>query len=539
MNRNEAKNSIIVERLYPHLKITKEKFPRLLVTRKITTKKDEYFGAFLPETGVRILIGMLNKIFRLRSCEIKIKGDFPQPCAMFYEKRCVAPCVAEICSGEEYAEYVETLRQFLSGDEYKFTEYLSGKINQLAENLDFEKAAKWRDILVNSQKLFADKKRNLRLDDAVDTYEVEETSENFTVYLVTTRGRKFLGGTHFVFPKNNLTAEMVLAETIRQFYQFYAPKEIRLTQDFPARKSLQNTLREKFARPVKILIVKDGLNVTTIQKLKRTKFESKFEQIGEPKPLEQIKTELRDIFNLKKKPSKIEAFDVAHISNKNFIAAGIVWENGEIKPEKTRLYAVDEQNELSAMANSVAQRFTQKPFPDLLLIDGGISQLRAAAEVLETMHIKNVVLISAVKPPNRHSEISHFLTFDERKIDFVTADQTYETLRRLRDEVHTVANEAHRRQRDNQHLYQFEKIFRGFDEVERKKILRSFDSVCKLINATEKDLINLIGTEKNQKLRQNLADIDEDKNPLTIPIVPIRFDEIGGAAEDLLPIFPR
>ncbi len=95
--------------LYPHLKITEEKFPRLLVTRVITDEKGEYFGAFLPETGVRIWLGMLNKIFRLRSCEIKIDGNFPQPCQMFYAKRCVAPCVAEICTKDEYAEYVEAL----------------------------------------------------------------------------------------------------------------------------------------------------------------------------------------------------------------------------------------------------------------------------------------------------------------------------------------------------------------------------------------------------------------------------------------------
>ena len=156
MDRNEAKNSIIVENLYPHLKITREKFPRLLVTRKILNKKDEYFGAFLPETGLRIWLGLLNKIFRLRSCEIKIDGDFPQPCRMFYEKRCVAPCVAEICTKQEYAEYVAVLHLFLSGDEQKYTAFLENKIGELAENLEFEKAAKWRDILISSQKLFAD-----------------------------------------------------------------------------------------------------------------------------------------------------------------------------------------------------------------------------------------------------------------------------------------------------------------------------------------------------------------------------------------------
>ncbi|MEP7038774.1 MAG: UvrB/UvrC motif-containing protein, partial [Acidobacteriota bacterium] len=535
----EAKNSIIVENLYPHLKITKEKFPRLLVTRKILSKKDDCFGAFLPETGVRIWLGLLNKIFRLRSCEIKIDGEFPQPCRMFYEKRCVAPCVAEICSREEYAEYVAALRLFLSGDEQKYTEFLENKIGELAENLEYEKAAKWRDVLVNSQKLFADKKMRLWLNDAVDSFEIEETGEYFIVYLVTTRGRKFLGGKEFVFPKQNLTAEIVLGEIIKQFYKFHAPKEIRLTRDFPARKSWQKFLSEKFARPAKILIVRDGLNITTKRKIKQTKFESEFEKIGEPKSTGEIKTELQKIFKLKKKPVKIEVFDVAHISGQDFVAASVVWKNGTIAPEDFRIYISDGQNELDTMANSVAERLANKPFPNLLLIDGGISQLRAVKTVLKNLKIKNVVLISAVKPPNKHSELSHFLTSDEQRIEFIAGNQTYETLRQLRDEAHNAANGAHRQQRDNKHLFEFEKIFRGFDDADRKKILRKSGSVNKLIETDAKVFVDLIGAEKAAKLQQNLNDISQNENALTIPYVPIRFDEIGGAAEDLIPILPR
>ena len=538
-NSPKSENSVVVENLYPHLKITKEKFPRLLVTRRITNEKDEYFGAFLPETGVRIWLGLLNKIFRLRSCEIKIDGDFPQPCQMFYAKRCVAPCVAEICAESEYVEYVEALRLFLSGRETELVEFLESKIGELAESLKFEKAAKWRDVLVNSQKFFTDKKLRLWLDDAVDSYEIEETGENYIVYLVTTRGRKFLGGKEFVFPKQNLTAEIVMGEIIKQFYKFHAPKEIRLTRDFPARKSLQKFLSEKFAHTVKISIVKDGLNITTKRKIKQTKFESEFEKINEPKTVEEIKSELQKIFNLRKKPAKIECFDVAHISGQDFVAARVLWKNGVIAPEDFRFYTVDERSELGAMANAVAERFEQKPFPDLLLIDGGISQLRAVKTVLENLNIKNVAVISAVKPPGKHNEISHFLTSGERKIEFETGNQTYETLRRLRDEAHNIANRAHRGQRDNRHLFEFEKVFRGFGETDRKKILRSFGSVNKIIEADEKDFTALVGAEKSRKLRRNLADISQNENSLTIPIVPLRFDESGGAAEDLIPILPR
>ncbi len=538
-NSQKSEKSIVVENLYPHLKITREKFPRLLVTRRILNAKDDYFGAFLPETGVRIWLGILNKMFRLRSCEIKIDGDFSQPCAMFYEKRCLAPCVAEICSKEEYAEYVEVLKLFLSGSEAEFVRFLENKISELSENLEFEKAVKWRDILVDSQKISANKKTRLRLDDAVDSFEIEETNGKFIVYLVTTRGRKFLGSREFIFAKENLTAEIVLGDIIKQFYKFHAPKEIRLTRDFPSRKSLQKILSEKFERPIKISIVKDGLNVTTKQKIKRAKFESEFKKISVPKSTDKIKSELQIIFSLKKKPAKIEVFDVAHISNQDFVAASVVWKNGAIEPGTIRFFAPNEQNEIGAMANAVAERLTQKPFPDLLVIDGGISQLRAVKTVLENFKIKNIALISAVKPAGKHSEISHFLTSDENKIEFIEGDQTYEILRQLRDEAHNAANRVHRGQRDNKHLFELERIFRGFEDADRKKILRKFSSIKELKKADEKDFIELVGAAKSKKLRQNLEDISINKNSPAISFVPIRFDEIGGAAEDLIPILPR
>ena len=139
--------------LYPHLKITNEEYPRLLATRKIRNDSAEYFGAFLPATNLRIWMYQLNKIFRLRSCEIEINGDFPQPCQMYFNKRCVAPCAAKICSHAEYLENVEALRLFLRGGQTEFENFITAKINDLAENLEYEKAISRRDILQNSQAL--------------------------------------------------------------------------------------------------------------------------------------------------------------------------------------------------------------------------------------------------------------------------------------------------------------------------------------------------------------------------------------------------
>ncbi|HEX8637172.1 MAG TPA: hypothetical protein VF692_03840, partial [Pyrinomonadaceae bacterium] len=225
-NKQIERFSLADERLYPHLKLTNEKFPRLLVTRKIENDGAEYFGAFLPETGVRFLIDFLNKTFRLRACEIEIDGQFDVPCTQFYRQRCVAPCVASLCDEQTYNETVELVRLFLRRDRTELEKLFLREIENYAEELNYEKAGDRRDRWHSTEKILTEKKWNLWLDDAVDTFEVEETDEKFLVFLVTMRGRKALGKRVFTLRKIGAIEE-VLPAILPQFYRFHAPKEIR------------------------------------------------------------------------------------------------------------------------------------------------------------------------------------------------------------------------------------------------------------------------------------------------------------------------
>ena len=134
--------------LYPHLKVTAEEFPRILATRRFEDDDAEYFGAFLPKTGVRIMMDFVNRVFRLRSCDIEIDGNFPVPCTQFYRKRCLAPCVENLCSREIYMEMAGLAKLFLSNQRGLLVRELQSRITIQAEALEFETAAEWRDILV-------------------------------------------------------------------------------------------------------------------------------------------------------------------------------------------------------------------------------------------------------------------------------------------------------------------------------------------------------------------------------------------------------
>jgi excinuclease ABC subunit C len=441
--------SIDEQTLYPHLKITNEKFPRLLVTRRILNETDEYFGAFLPRTGVRIWLYALSKLFRLRSCELDIRGgDLPEPCAMFAEKRCLAPCVENLCDFDEYAETVALLRLFLTRNESDLEKYLTAKIENLAENLEFEKASRRRDLLNSVKSIFADKKMNLWLDDAVDTYFLERTAKKTLAHIVTTRGRRTLGFQTFVFPAD-FSDSFVLSLILWQFYQFHAPKEIRVTRDFEGRRFFAQSLSRQAKRNVKVTKISEEEYKTAFLSLKRSKLDLELKRLSNLKTTDEIQTELQEIFSLREKPKRIEAFDVAHISNQDFVAACAVWEDGKIRADEARFWLLDSTNEPQAMAEAVKLRLMENAEkPDFILLDGGRSQMKAVREILENEFFQ---IFAAVKPSQRHSEISHFLTTSGERIDF-KAKTAFEVLRALRDEAHATANSVHRQRRETQLL---------------------------------------------------------------------------------------
>lgn len=472
--------------LYPHLKITGEKFPRLLATRRITNEKDEYFGAFVSKTAFRIRFYHLNRIFKLRTCQLEIDGNFPKPCQMFYTKKCVAPCVSAICSKDEYDDYVQALRLFLGENDREYEKLVVGKIDEYAEELEFEKAARWRDIWRESQNLKAEKTATVSLENAVDTYSYADEDETHVFHLITTRGRKLAGNEEFVFEAKDTTKESALESILSGFYPFSATREIRLPFEIPNRKEIEKHLREKFKSQTKITIIKQDLNTTAKMRLTRTKVEHQIDRLGEDWNAERVSAEIQHTFNLKKPVYRIEAYDVAHLAGLDFITANSVWQAGALRKESVNYWKTGAASEPQAMAEAVRARLKEDDAPDLILIDGGRGQLNAVLSLLDEKMMKRTAFVSAVKPPKKHADVSHFLTAGGERIDFIGGDRLHELLRNLRDEAHRTANELHRQFRDNKYIF------------------------------AHKETAENAGEE--------------------IPLVIIRFDEPGGAAEDLQPI---
>lgn len=449
---------------YPHLKYTVEDYPRILATRRIEDDDAEYYGAFLTRTAVRIMIDFVNRVFRLRGCDVELDGSWPMPCTQFYRKRCMAPCTARLCNADEYRQVAELARLFIADQRGVFIGAINRIIDLHAEALDFEKAATYRDILLAVEKYWKQPRWHVWLDDSVDSYAVEDTPEGTNVFLVTHRGRNVLGRKAFTIDRYDAeSSDIALAEIIASFYVSHLPREIRVSRDFHGRRELARQLSDRFGREARIVVAIKGTNAIRGLNLNRDEHElDRAKPIATPAA---ISSKIKNILGLVKGPRRIECFDVAHISGTGFVGASSVWVNGRFKSEEYLIVIPDsstKKTELSTLADTVMTRLRHPtlPVPDLIMLDGGISQTGAVRRAIEETGAVRPPLVGTVKPRSKHSAVSYFLTESGDKIAYDASSPAHAMLQILRDEAHNLANRIHRDYREMKPFYEAA----GFDE---------------------------------------------------------------------------
>ncbi len=540
LNRSRYTHSIEGRPLHPHLKLTDELFPRLLSTRIVADDGAEYFGAFLGRTSARILIDFLNTTFRLRTCTIPIDGSFPVPCTQYYAKRCLGPCVASLCDLDPYLDAVELVRLFLRNDRKEFEMAVLAQMDAAAERLEFEIAAGYRDILGKAKAFWRDPRRNVWIDDAVDTYVVEREATVVRVYVITTRRARTLGSAVFAFHLFEETdVREVLADVIAQVYPVTLPREIRVPFEPAGAGDLARDFKRRAGRPLRIIV--EGQvpeRVTALKALARTKLNVELEELKSFIPVERIQRQLVKMFGLTVPPSRIEAFDAAHISG-SFASAGMaVWEDGRLRSEDYRAAQSERTSEIATLREFVEQRFSPHParLPDLLVVDGGKAHVNAVVAALGPLS-GQVAVVGAVKPRGQHGDVSHFIAPDGGRVEFNPETAAMRLLKRLRDEAHELANAAHAQSRDMSHYYQLAEILPSLNEKERQRLLERFGSIRKIVEAEPAKIGETLGPNRSESLAADLEVYRLGLNPeLRPPIVPIRYDDPNGEADDLRPI---
>ena len=527
--------------VHPHIKLTDEYFPRLLSTRIVDDDGAEYFGAFLGRSSARILIDLLNTTFRLRTCTIPVDGSFDVPCTQYYAKRCLGPCVESLCGRDRYLEIVELSRLFLRNDRQNFELAITAKLEAAAENLEFEAAASYRDILTKIRRFWNEPRRQVWIDDAVDTYVVERDADILRIYVLTTRRLRTLGSLVFAFQVFDETdIREVLADIIAQVYPVTVPREIRIPFDFDGRQKLARDLRYRSGRWTKIVVEgQTPKRAAALKALARTKLDVELEKLKPYVSPERIQRQLVKLFGLREMPSRLIAFDAAHISGR-FASAGMsVWVSGKLISEDYRVALSDQPNEIATLREFAKHQLSQAgvELPGLVLVDGGKGHVNAVRKALDSIGLGQLPVVGAVKPKGKHGDISYFIKPDGDRADLDPDLPAVRVLKVLRDEAHDLANAAHGNSRDMAHHYQLAGMLPSLNEKERQVLFEKIGSIRRIVESDTSLIADVIGVERAAVAANDVQTNSLGSNTqLLPPVVPLRYDDPNGEAFDLRPI---
>ncbi len=499
------------DKQYPHLKLTNEAFPRVVMTRKLLKDGSSYYGPFLPTKLAYKSLELINRTFQLRTCDIEINGKLPRPCLEYHLKRCLAPCVKDLCKPAEYVQATADVKLLLDGKNKELADQLEQRMWHFAENQSYELAAKYRDLRSTVLQLGEQQKMVTTADRDVDIFGYYVEKPRVALQLFTMREGRIVGRREFFWEDlEDFTPETFFGEVLSQYYSTdYVPLEIHVPSDFEDREILEKVLTERRGRKVKFFTPQRGIKlemIELVEKNAKISFEQRFRVL---KPdMEKVLEDLQDILEIPRLPARIESFDISNISGAENVAGIVVFDNGIQNRAETRRFkikTVDGQDDFASMREAVFRKMRraleeQKQLPDLIFIDGGKGQLSAASSAMRELDLEAIPLVGLVKPPKHHNQISHLLVKgrENSPIPFDASSPTFRFIQQIRDETHKTAIEYHRKRREVRDFTSDLTAIAGVGEKRKMRLLRNFGSIVKIATASVEELKTFVG-EKTAK----------------------------------------
>jgi excinuclease ABC subunit C len=498
------------DKQYPHLKMTHEPFPKVVITRKIVRDGSSYYGPFLPASLARRTLDLINRAFQLRTCDIEIDGKLPRPCLEYHLKRCLAPCVKELCKPDEYAQATADVKLLLEGKNKELASNLQERMWHFAETQNYELAAKYRDLHKTVLAIAEQQKMATTAESDIDIFGFYREKNLLALQLFTMREGKIVGRREFFWEDldaENFDASEFFGEVLSQYYSTdYVPLEIHVSHDFADREVLEKALTDRRGRRVKILDPKRGQKrdmIELVENNAKIAFEQRF-RILKPDS-QKLLEDLQEILELPYFPERIESFDISNIQGAENVAGIVVYENGKpARAEYRRLIikSVEGANDFASMNEAVFRRYKrllneEKPLPQLIFIDGGKGQLSAAAAAMQTLDLEAIPIVGLVKPPKHHNQISHLLRFgyEESPVYFDAGQPVFRFVQQIRDETHKTAIQYHRKRREMRDFTSELTAIPKVGEKRKLKLLRNFGSIERIAKATVEELSPFLGAK--------------------------------------------
>ena len=498
------------DKQYPHLKITNEAFPKLIITRKILKDGAKYYGPFLPASLARKTLNVANRTFQLRTCTIEVDGSLERPCLEYHLKRCLGPCVKDLCKPEEYEQAVNDSILFLDGKNKELAKELEKRMWHYSEDHNFELAAKFRDMSRTVLALDENQKMATKPDRDIDTfgYYREDGTPRIALQLFTMREGKIVGRREFFWEdldNDSFDASEFLGEVLSQYYSTdYVPLEINVPEEFEDRKILEKILTERRGRRVHIRVPKRGEKkdlVALVETNAKHAFEQRFRVL---KPdMEKVLGEMQEILELPYFPERIDSFDISNIQGAENVAGIVAYENGKPNRDRYRRYkikTVEGQDDFGSMNEAVFRRYRraieeETPLPNLIFIDGGKGQLSSAAAAMRELDLEAIPLVGLVKPPRKHNEISHLLVKgrEDQPVEFDPTSPMFRLVQQIRDETHRVAIQYHRKRREMRDFTSELTAIPGIGKLRKIRLLRTFGSIERVAKSSIEELKPIVG----------------------------------------------
>ena len=512
------------DKFYPFIKITtNEDFPRVYVTRNFAKDGNRYFGPYTNGTAVYEVMGLIKKLFPLRTCKKAIVegGEPTRACLNYHINLCKAPCAGYI-SKAEYWEMIDEIINILNGTDTSIIKNLKLEMEKAAEELEFEKAAKIRDrilaieLISEKQKMFTVKEGD---EDFIDLY-TDEKDGCAQVFFV--REGKVTGREHFMIENiSDDPVKEVISSFIASFYGGTAqiPKTIYVPEEIEDQELIEKFLTEKRGSKVWIKVPKKGDKKNLLDMVRnnaKIMLDQFKEKMVEEKELNKSAlTELADVLELDSLPARIEAYDISNIQGVDSVGTMVVFENGKAKNSDYRRFkikSVKGPNDYESMREILSRRFSHGLeevnkikernleyskgkfciFPDLIMMDGGKGQVNIALEVLKDFGIE-IPVCGLVKD---HKHRTRGIIFNNEEILIRRGSGLMNLITRVQDEVHRYAITYHRSLRDKRTLHSILEDIPRIGEKRRRNLLMKFGSIDNIKKASMEELLDTPGIDK-------------------------------------------
>lgn len=498
------------DKTFPYLKIDlAEDWPRVHITRRLEANGGRYFGPFASARSIRQTLKLLKGLFPFRSCSRPITGTDTRPCLEYHIGNCLAPCIGAV-SRQEYAEVIRQVILFLEGKQERVVKRLKTQMEQAAENMDYEKAARLRDQIQAVEQVVEGQRIAARVRGEQDVIAFEGDRDQAYVQVFFIRGGKLIGRESFLLQgtRDELPGQ-IISSFIKQFYASapHIPPLLLLQHPVEDRAVLQDWLSARRGSRVKLQVPRRGNKkqlVNSVAENARQGLEQlKIRRFASPKALSEALEEIKRELNLPRLPNRIEGYDISDIQGAAAVGSMVVFEEGRPRPDhyrRFRIKTISGVDDYAMMGEVLKRRFKRggeasdswAVRPDLVLIDGGRGQLSTALAAMKEVGVEGIPAVGLAK---ENEEI--FVPGRSKPIVLPRSSPGLQLLQRLRDEAHRFALGYHQRVRKKQTFASALDSIPGIGPKRRRALVRQFGSVKAIKEAPVEELAATKGMTKN------------------------------------------